>query len=105
MATRTMSITEVKAHLLALVTEVGATRDEIVITRRGAPVARLVAMPERRSLVGSLILPDDLSLLDSAFDDWDPEEGIQNDPVFGDAAMEERGGPLILGLPTPTDDE
>lgn len=59
MATRTMPISEVKAHLTELVTEVRNMGDEIVITRRGTPVARLVPTEERRSLIGSLIIPDD----------------------------------------------
>ena len=67
---RTMPISEVKATLLGLVTEVAATGDEIVITRRGRPVARLVPTAERQSLIGSLILPDNLDDLLSADGEW-----------------------------------
>ncbi|MFM8829333.1 MAG: type II toxin-antitoxin system Phd/YefM family antitoxin [Actinomycetota bacterium] len=63
-ATRTMSITDVKANLLALVTEVGDTGDEIVITRRGRPVARLVRAASEHPLKGSLVLPDDMAAYD-----------------------------------------
>ena len=44
MATRTIAITEVKANLLKLVTEIGETGDEIVITRHGREVAKLTPL-------------------------------------------------------------
>lgn len=77
MATRTIAITEVKANLLKLVTEIGETGDEIVITRRGRQVAKLTPTGPFAELRGWLILPDDLSELYSAgdADDWeDPVE-------------------------------
>lgn len=40
---RTISATEFKAHCLALMDEVQRTGDEIVITKHGREVARLVA--------------------------------------------------------------
>ena len=70
MTIRTMPISEVKATLLGLVSEVAATGDEIVITRRGRPVARLVPTEERQSLIGSLILPANLDDLLSADGEW-----------------------------------
>jgi len=83
-AARTMPISEVKATLLGLVTEVAATGDEIVITRRGRPVARLVPTAERQSLIGSLVLPANLDDLLSADGEWpDP---CATDPVFGTGA-------------------
>lgn len=84
MAARTMPISEVKATLLGLVTEVAATGDEIVITRRGRPVARLVPTAERQSLIGSLILPDNLDDLLSADGEW-PDPCV-TDPVLGTEA-------------------
>lgn len=84
MATRTMPISEVKANLLGLVNEVATMGDEIVITRRGRPVARLVPTAERLSLLGSLILPDNLDELDSADGEW-PDPCV-TDPVFGTEA-------------------
>ena len=81
---RTMPISEVKATLLGLVTEVAATGDEIVITRRGRPVARLVPTAERQSLIGSLILPDNLDDLLSADGEW-PDPCV-TDPVLGTEA-------------------
>lgn len=63
-ATRTIAITEVKANLLKLVTEVAETGDEIVITRRGRPIARLVPAASAHPLKGSLVLPDDIAAYD-----------------------------------------
>ena len=83
-AIRTMPISEVKATLLGLVSEVAATGDEIVITRRGRPVARLVPTAERQSLIGSLILPDNLDDLLSADGEW-PDPCV-TDPVLGTEA-------------------
>ena len=83
MATRTMPITEVKASLLQLVTEVGDTGDEIIITRRGKPVARLVPVAERRSLIGSVIIPDDEDWWQLP-DEW--SDPAVSDPVFGTEA-------------------
>lgn len=84
MAVRTMPISEVKANLLGLVNEVSATGDEIVITRRGRPVARLMPTAERRSLLGSVILPENLDELDTADGEW-PDPCV-TDPVFGTEA-------------------
>jgi prevent-host-death family protein len=70
-ATRTISITEAKAHLLRLVTEIGDTGDEIVITRRGRAVATLTPAAPAPDLKGWLILPDDLSELWSTGEEWD----------------------------------
>ncbi len=64
MATRTIAITEVKANLLKIVTEIGETGDEIVITRRGRPIARLVPAASAHPLKGSLVLPDDMAAYD-----------------------------------------
>jgi hypothetical protein len=79
-ATRTMPITEVKASLLQLVTEVGDTGDEIIITRRGKPVARLVPTQRPNSLLGSVIIPDDLDWWELP-DEW--SDPAVSDPVFG----------------------
>jgi prevent-host-death family protein len=72
-ATRTMPITEVKAGLLGLVTEVGDTGDEIIITRRGRPVAKLVPAATAHPLKGSLILPDDMAAYDLSAE-WDASD-------------------------------
>jgi prevent-host-death family protein len=61
-----------KAHCLALLDEVALTGEEIVVTKRGRPVARLVAIAEPRPLEGSVTfhVSDDalLAPLDVAWD-------------------------------------
>lgn len=69
--TKTISATEFKAHCLALMDEVLRTGDEIVITKHGQAVARLVApvntLPSARgwmdgtvTFVGDPTQPDDV---------------------------------------------
>lgn len=55
--------TEFKAHCLAIIDRVAAGKGAIVISKRGKPVARLVAMdetsrPARKPLVGCVTLAD-----------------------------------------------
>ena len=47
---------EFKARCLKLIDEVAATHQPLIITKRGKPVARLVAVasPKRASLIGSM---------------------------------------------------
>ena len=80
---------EFKAKCLKLMDEVAATGEELVITKRGKPVARLVpAKEERRSLLGCTkgsikILGD---IIEPALDPgWEQEmlrswDEIHNDP-------------------------
>jgi len=82
-ATRTIAITEVKANLLKLVTEIGKTGDEVIITRHGRPVATLAPAEQPRSLIGSVAIPDDLSQWDLHVEWSDP---VVTDPEFGTAA-------------------
>ncbi len=42
---KTLGATETKAHFLSLLTEVETTREHIVVTRNGKPVARVLPMP------------------------------------------------------------
>lgn len=50
---REVSATEFKAKCLHLMDEVQATGEDIIVTKRGRPVARLVAhRPPGRSLLG-----------------------------------------------------
>lgn len=94
MATRTITITEAKAHLLRLVTEIGDTGDEIVITRRGRAVATLTPLGPHPDMRGWLILPDDISELYSTNEEWpDPaekfgriEQSLREDRAKGRAA-------------------
>jgi prevent-host-death family protein len=41
---RTVAISELKAHCLRLVDEVARRRRELIITKRGKPIARLVPL-------------------------------------------------------------
>ena len=77
---RKVSAGEFKAHCLALMDEVRDRGGEYVITKRGAPVARLVPIrTDRRPLRGSMkgtvtVLGDIISPLDEpweALEGWD----------------------------------
>jgi prevent-host-death family protein len=61
-ARRTIPAAAFKARCLALLDEVDETRETIVVTKRGRPVARLVAAEAspRRSLRGSVRWHGDL---------------------------------------------
>lgn len=80
--TREVSAGEFKARCLALMDEVRDRGGEYVITKRGAPVAKLVPIrTERRPLLGSMrgtvkVLGDIISPLDApweALKGWDDE--------------------------------
>jgi len=43
---RTVAISELKAHCLQLVDEVAQRRRELIITKRGKPIARVVPLDE-----------------------------------------------------------
>jgi prevent-host-death family protein len=49
-----------KARCLELLDEVGQTGEELVVTKRGRPVARVVPFEPPRSLRGSVVHEDDL---------------------------------------------
>ena len=55
---------EFKAHCLRLLDQVADERVELVITKRGRPVAKLVPLEEPPSLVGSV------TVLVDRDDDW-----------------------------------
>jgi prevent-host-death family protein len=54
MSARTVSASQFKAKCLGMLDEVAATGEEIVITKRGRPVARVLAAEEPASLRGSV---------------------------------------------------
>jgi prevent-host-death family protein len=54
MAQRRIPASEFKAKCLALLDEVAETRETLVVTKRGKPVARVVPAEEPRSLIGSV---------------------------------------------------
>ena len=61
-APRSIAAAVFKARCLALLDEVGETRETLVVTKRGRPVARVVPSDEplRRSLRGSVKVRGDL---------------------------------------------
>lgn len=62
-ATHTLGVTEFKATCLSLIDEVRAGGGEVIITKRGKPVARLMPLEQapkkRRSLQGTVEDPND----------------------------------------------
>ncbi len=71
--TKTIPAGEFKAKCLALMDEVARTGEEIIITKRGKPVARLEAVeqPDWLSLRGSLLWQADDIVSPIASDEWD----------------------------------
>lgn len=73
-----MAAGEFKAHCLAVMDEVAATREPVVITKRGKPVAKMVPVEPKKSrkLMGSLVgvlLParGDLTEPTVPLEDWE----------------------------------
>lgn len=68
---RTIPAGQFKARCLALLDEVSSTGDQLVITKRGKPVARVlpVADIEPVDLFGSVVWEGDI--LSPIDDDWD----------------------------------
>ncbi len=63
MVMQLITASQFKAHCLALLDDVALTGEEIVVTKRGRPIARLVAIDEPKPLAGSvsfLVSDDDL---------------------------------------------
>jgi len=54
MRTTTVPAGEFKAKCLQLIDEVAATGESLTITKRGRPVARVVALPGKVSLFGAM---------------------------------------------------
>jgi prevent-host-death family protein len=72
MAIRTVSASHFKAQCLAMLDEVAATGEEIVITKRGRAVARVSAAIEPESLRGSATFHvSDEALIEPLEIDWD----------------------------------
>jgi prevent-host-death family protein len=73
--TRTIPAGEFKAKCLALLDEVAATGEEIIVTKRGKPVARLVA-PEPRypNLLGTVSYDREEDLIEPTGETWEAEQ-------------------------------
>jgi prevent-host-death family protein len=49
-ARRTIAAAEFKAHCLAILDEISATKETVVVTKRGKPVAKVVAVEDDAQL-------------------------------------------------------
>lgn len=56
--TRTIAAGEFKAKCLAILDEVGDLDEEVIVTKRGKPVARLVPLAKRKNKRDSWPFPD-----------------------------------------------
>lgn len=59
MADQTITASEFKARCLALLDEVATTRDPLIVTKHGRPVAKLVPLGEPTATAGSVTLVTD----------------------------------------------
>ncbi|HYM56081.1 MAG TPA: type II toxin-antitoxin system Phd/YefM family antitoxin [Solirubrobacteraceae bacterium] len=76
MSTRTVSASRFKAQCLAMLDEVAATGEEIVVTKRGRAVARVSAATEPESLRGSVTFNvSDEELIEPLDIEWDALAG------------------------------
>ena len=76
MTERTVSASQFKAKCLAMLDEVAATGEEIVVTKRGQPVARVSAASEPESLRGSVTFNvSDEELVEPIDVSWDSTSG------------------------------
>ena len=71
MSNRTITASRLKAECLALLDEVAASGEEITVTKRGRPVARVVPVEEPPSLLGTVrFLVDDDELIKPLEESW-----------------------------------
>ncbi len=82
MPERTVPITVAKAHLLQMATEVAASGEEVIITRHGRPLVKLVSARQPPSLLGSITFNCSLEELMAPIGDWPEDFGV-SDPLFG----------------------
>jgi prevent-host-death family protein len=69
---RSITASRFKAQCLGLLDDVAATGDEIVVTKHGRPVARVVAISEAEPLLGSVSFEvSDDELIAPLDADWD----------------------------------
>ena len=61
---KTMAITDFKMHALQVLGEVAKTRERVVVTKRGKPVAEIIPFAEKNpapgKLAGTLVFEDDI---------------------------------------------
>lgn len=71
---RAISASEFKAKCLALLDEVAETREALVVTKRGKPVARVEPAEGPISLVGTARqLVSDEEFIKPLYEDWEPD--------------------------------
>lgn len=77
MHSREITASRFKAECLGLLDEVAETGAELVVTKRGKPVARVVPEREPRTLSGSVtyLVPNE-ELIAPLDEPWDAERGI-----------------------------
>jgi prevent-host-death family protein len=70
---KTVPAGEFKAHCLALLDKVARTRQPLIVTKRGKPVAKVVPTesPRPRKLLGSVKFHG--NIIDPVLDKWDIE--------------------------------
>jgi prevent-host-death family protein len=75
MDTRLIAAGRFKAECLALLDDVAATGEPLVVTKRGRPVARILPVEPPPSLAGSVTyLVDDDELVAPTGESWDAEQ-------------------------------
>ncbi len=71
-----ISASQFKSRCLALLDEVSESGAELIVTKRGRPVARVAPLDDEASLVGSVSqLVDDDELIAPVGGPWDAESG------------------------------
>jgi prevent-host-death family protein len=76
MSVRTVSASRFKAECLAMLDEVAATGEEVIVTKRGRPVARVSATTEPESLRDSVAFNvSDEELIEPLEIEWDATAG------------------------------
>lgn len=72
---RSVAVSKFKAECLSLLQEVAATGEELVVTKRGAPIARVLPFEEPPTLRGSVTyLVSDEELIAPIDEPWDAEQ-------------------------------
>jgi len=71
---KTIAASRFKAQCLALLDEVAETKEALLVTKRGKPVAKIVPAGEPRSLIGTgRQLVSDEELIKPMYEDWEPD--------------------------------
>ena len=76
---RSIAASQFKARCLVLLDEVAETKETLVVTKRGKPVAQVVPVKELRSLIGSVSFHiSDRELVNSG-PDWEDDTVLAED--------------------------